>query len=407
MSTLPTHFVYPVLEHLKQLVVSLNTPDNLDGLIALHFDTQVRMRRTLDWCNPTAADNWAQVHRDAISQAPKLATLGALLDASATIVNEGDKVAVGAFLEGVGGLQKRRVDFSSSTYWALQPNIVLAIGLGIRIVGSAEIRQWFAELVSIGIENKAVPLLPRLMYAYILRLFDVAHPTIQIAAAIENLATCSLAELALGIWLARHEVGQWSVPSRDVWLAEAQPTLIQRMLTEEQYPVADYKAAVIWQAALDYLHNVSIEVSSDRITEMLNNFPAALERWKHEWRIEDEIDIQRLVFLSMRTVLEDVRFEDNLPKLGRSGHRYDIGIPALKQIIEIKYARKSSDFQKFVDEIGKDVAQLHTQSTFTTIIVFIYDTICSSQNHAWTRQELLRFAPVRDVVIVCAPSNCR
>ncbi len=158
---------------------------------------------------------------------------------------------------------------------------------------------------------------------------------------------------------------------------------------------------------VSYLHSTPKVDSSARVSDMLLNFPAALERWKKEWKIEDEEDVQRLVFLVLRTYFDDLRYEEHLPKLGRSGHRYDIGIPQLKLLIEIKFARKAADFQRFVEEIGRDVAQINTQTDFTSFIVFIFDPTCTTEHYEWTKQTLLQNAPVQDVVIVCAPAVCR
>lgn len=407
MSNDTEKFIYPVLEQLKQAIAPLNNPDSLDGLVALHFDTRQRLRHTFKWCDYTKPDAWLTQQSDVSSQAPKLATLGALLAYQIGSSSQIDEAAADVFHQGLSGLQKRKPDFTSSTSWVLQPSIVMAIALGIRAIGDIQTKDWFTDLIATGFENRTVPLLPRLIYGYVLHLFDVKHPKLNIAASVDSLTACSLPELALSIWFARHEIGDWSANNRIDWLNEAQTTFWERMVTEEPYAAEDYKAALLWEVMVSYLHSTPTVDSSARVSDMLLNFPAALERWKPEWKIEDEADVQRLVFMVLRTYFDDLRYEDNLPKLGRSGHRYDIGIPQLKLLVEIKFARKAADFQKFVEEIGKDVAQIHTQTHFTSFIVFIFDPTCTTEHYDWTKQALLQYSPVRDAVIVCAPAVCR
>jgi len=54
-----------------------------------------------------------------------------------------------------------------------------------------------------------------------------------------------------------------------------------------------------------------------------------MERWKSQWLIENEYDVQSILWLLLRPYFEDLRYEENLAKLGRSGQRYDFGIPSL------------------------------------------------------------------------------
>jgi hypothetical protein len=399
--------IYPILEQLKQVVDPLNTPDSLDGLLAVHFDTHQQLNRKFNWCDAVEPNVWISQQQDIASQAPKVGTLGALLASQATRTEQIDEDAADIFHQGLVGLQKRKVDFFSSTSWILQPNIVLAIALGIRTTGDIQVKMWFTKLISEGIGIKSIPLLPRLMYGYVLYLFNVEQVQFDIVAYVGDFSTCSLPELALSIWLARHEIGEWSSTKRSDWLQSAQVVFWERMLTEPPYETEDYKAALLWEVIVSYISTTPLVDSSARVSDMLSNFPAALERWKKDWKIEDEEDVQRLVFLILRTYFDDLRYEDNLPKLGRSGHRYDIGIPQLKLLIEIKFARKSSDFQRFVEEIGKDAAQIVTQTVFTGFTAFIYDPTCSTEHYAWIRQALLQYPQVKDVVIVCAPAVCR
>jgi hypothetical protein len=104
---------------------------------------------------------------------------------------------------------------------------------------------------------------------------------------------------------------------------------------------------------------------------------------------------------------EDIRYEDNLPKLGRSGHRYDLGIPSLGKLVEVKYIRKKDDFQKIINEVGIDAAQITTQVEFREFVVFVYDETCAVENYSWTHKALINLNYVKEVIIVSAPSTAR
>jgi hypothetical protein len=79
----------------------------------------------------------------------------------------------------------------------------------------------------------------------------------------------------------------------------------------------------------------------------------------------------------------------------------------LDTIVEVKFTRKKEDFQKIINEIGIDSAQLLPQTVFRNIVVFIYDSSCSVEQHDWAERTLNRITFVKVAIIVSAPSNCR
>lgn len=211
----------------------------------------------------------------------------------------------------------------------------------------------------------------------------------------------------MAIWLVRREVVKAPQPDRQQWLEAACNLLVSRFLREEPYDVRDYKAAVLWQVLTSYIEAHTLAPSVSVLSAALRNFAPAMERWNEEWPTKDEYDVQDILWLMLRPYFDDLRYEEYLPKVGRSGHRYDIGIPQLLTVVEAKYIRKVGDFQKIVDEVGKDSAQLQPQSAFTRIVVFAYDETCSVEHHAWTRDALEQTALVHEAIIVPAPTVCR
>ena len=398
--------LHDVLERLKSSVKLLNHPANLGGLLAAHFDTSERFQREIGWqvyCDPA---EWSQQNVVNLHQTPNLAILGCLLSEQAHKSNNVDSQAVATFKSNLARLQQRQAVFSFPNSWVLQSELVLGITLGIRAIVDLSLSVWMQTLLEEGIYRQDTPLFVRLAYSYATMI--IRHPSHSRARpkiSIEP-AQCSIPELAFAVWLIKRQVLDCGEHDQSQWLENAHSTLVSRLLTEPPYEAEDYKAAIIWDVVTGYIATRSHYPTLNLVSTALQNFPAAMERWKSKWNIEDEYDIQSLLWLTLRTYFDDLHYEEYLPKLGRSGERYDIGIPQLGLIIEVKYIRRSSDFQKIVNEIGKDSAQLQPQSTFTGIVVFVYDASRAIEQHDWARRTLESIASVKLVIIVSAPSMC-
>ncbi len=149
---------------------------------------------------------------------------------------------------------------------------------------------------------------------------------------------------------------------------------------------------------------------------MLGRFEDALRRWRWDtgsvrnpicWPITSEREVQDIVWLILRSVFDDVVDEDTLPKVGHSTYRADFGIPSLRLLVEVKYARQAGDFKDLEKEIMEDsVAYLvEAHGRYDRILVFIYDHSSSVQEHGATINALRRLPAIEDVVIVSRPSH--
>lgn len=406
MTNLFDRTLHTTLAGLERLISQLNEPGNLDGLLALHFARSVNSNPALlsqVYYDPA---NWIQQNRDVVHHAPSLAILGTLLAEQVQQQSAIEPFVSDTFRQNTGRLQHRQSVFSLSNSWIWQPDVVLGITLGIKAIVDKSLANWLLNLLKQGFNHPNTPLLPQLIYGYASHLLGDTSLLEFLARLTSNVPDCSVPELALMIWLAKREAlirGQ----ERFQWLDKSQPVLIERLLTEPPYEVEDYKAAIIWGIATGYIKARSLYPSLDLITSLLVNFLPAMERWQKKWTIEDEYDVQAILWLILRSSFEDARYEEYLPKFGRSGQRYDIGIPSLGLIVEAKYVRAKSDFQKIVDEIGKDSAQLQPQSLFTAIVVFVYDNSCSVESHEWVRHTLESIALVKQAIIVPSPATSR
>jgi len=141
---------------------------------------------------------------------------------------------------------------------------------------------------------------------------------------------------------------------------------------------------------------------------MLNHFEDAMKRWPERWTIEDESDVQSIVWLMLRSCFEDLVDEDTLPKFGHSSYKADFGIPSLGLLIEVKVVRKAQDFKKVEKEIMVDsIGYLQETMRYSKLVVLIYDESSSVQEHGTTRQNLRQIPTIEDVIIVSRPSQLK
>lgn len=408
--------LHSLLKHLERSVTRLNTPANLDGLLAAHFDSSHHLENLITWQTYLDPKMWVEQNSNILHQAPSLAVLGCLLAHQAELQQGNlDQHAVDTFKANIIRVQQRGSVFSFSNSWIWQLDIVLGITLGVTTIGDVQLLNWLLDLLKRGFNRPKIPLLPKIVYGYASSLIGESLFSQPISGLIRNVTNLQLPELALVIWLVKREI--LSVDQNRVhWLDETQSALVQGLIMGGPYEVEDYKAAIVWEVVTSYIESRSHYPSLDRVISLLQNFLPGMERWPGKWPITREEDVQNLLWLILRSAFNDLRYEEYLPKLGRSGQRYDLGIPSLGLIVEVKYiypeqkskhAAPRKQLQKIVDDIGKDVAQLQPQTRFTTIIVFVYDESCSVEHHEWTRQALESISLVKQAIIVSAPATLR
>lgn len=397
-----------LINGLAGVIGEINRPGDLSGLMARHFLADTHTSLQFDWKVSVPLMDWLDQHSSDFFESPSLATLGFLIF---DLVHKKTSPLVGAltaFKRGLDLLRDRQNVFTTPNSWAIQPDIVLGITLGVSVLDDPIFREWMREKLYEGLEHPELPLFLRLVYRYGLYLLK-AEPLTGDSHFFLNLdsLTCTLPELALFIWLVRHGVFVPDTIDSAAWLDKTQAELLERCVVEDPQSIRDEKAAVVLEALLSYINTRSRYPRVDLVISLLSNFEATMERWNRSWRIRDEYDIQSLLWLILRSSFDDLRYEEYFPKFGRSGYRYDLGIPQLSLVIEAKYARAKNDFQRIVDEIGKDSAQLSTQAKFTGIIVFLYDQSCSVEQYAWVQDAIEQIRFVKKCIICSAPSTTR
>lgn len=390
--------VQEAIATLKNSLRVINQPANMDGLLACHFCTHFAPDD--GWIVFEQPKKWVDESESSPDQAPYMSVLGCLI-AHQVGTNGTCDEAIQQFSDSLDRLRQRKNIFQSPTSWIFQPATVLGISMGIRASKSESLKQWMVSQLTEGIQFHHATLYQKLIYLYAANLLD-AILNFEIP---KNFKDYSLYELSLVIWLIKRGV---VVNDKKEWLEEASSQVLSLLLTEGiSDENEDFRHAILLDVVLDYVYSRSHLPSEELLLRVLRGFEPAMERWQYKWIITDEYHIQAILWLMLRPYFEDIRYEENLPKVGRSGHRYDLGILSLGKLVEVKYIRKKEDFQKIVHEVGIDAVQIKSQAQFREIIVFAFDETCAVENYAWTRKALLELDTVKEVVIVSAPSTTR
>lgn len=202
-------------------------------------------------------------------------------------------------------------------------------------------------------------------------------------------------------------------------LLEIREHLINTIVKSDITDDIDEKAAFIWIAVNESLsidiHNYLL--SANNVSVILARFENAMKRWRYDsdelkqpikWPIESEREIQDILWLILRSYFDDLIDEEVLPQFGHSFYKPDFAIPALRLLIEVKYAYKKKDFKKLEQEIMIDsVAYLSETQDYDKIIVFIYDESSSVQEHDTTKRDLKKLDAIEDIIIVSKPSQIK
>ncbi|MEZ5980947.1 MAG: hypothetical protein R3C54_01405 [Parvularculaceae bacterium] len=83
----------------------------------------------------------------------------------------------------------------------------------------------------------------------------------------------------------------------------------------------------------------------------------ALKRSATQWENRPRVSCpQNLLWTILRPVFPDLVDEEHLPKVGHKSPRYDLGVPSLQTIIEVKFMRRrgQAECSKIIEEVAAD-----------------------------------------------------
>jgi hypothetical protein len=122
--------------------------------------------------------------------------------------------------------------------------------------------------------------------------------------------------------------------------------------------------------------------SADEVVrDVLNNFSNAIQkiikdrRKDHpEFKIEDEYDVQDILYVILKSIFPTLREEDAIPKVGAKSTKIDLIIREEKILIEVKMIKgKDSNETHFIEQLKIDFESYHECKWLKKLYCFVYD----------------------------------
>jgi hypothetical protein len=121
--------------------------------------------------------------------------------------------------------------------------------------------------------------------------------------------------------------------------------------------------------------------SEDLIRDVLINFSNAIQkilkerRKGHpEFKIEDEYDVQDILYVILKSFFPLLRDEDPIPKVGAKSTKIDLILREEKVLIEVKMLKeKDNNESEFIEQLKKDFESYHQCQWLKKLFCFVYD----------------------------------
>lgn len=147
-------------------------------------------------------------------------------------------------------------------------------------------------------------------------------------------------------------------------LAELQSHFSKQAITKTTYKNLSAKDLII-----EILEN--FENAVKKITDKTMRYGKSSATPRSLIKIEDEYDIQDLLYFSLKSVFPEIKYEDDTSSYGGSAKRLDFYLKDEGIIIEVKHIDKADD-KKYTKQMKDDLQSYHVVNVLTEIIFFIY-----------------------------------
>ena len=138
------------------------------------------------------------------------------------------------------------------------------------------------------------------------------------------------------------------------------------------------------------------------LARILESFPYTLKRdYTYRKReLDDEKDVQRILWTILRSHYPDLVDEEMLGKFGLKHYKDDFGIPSLATIVEVKVIRETTDLKGLQDELMTDsIGYFSSPSGYRHLVFFIYNKANRQVDSAFVKA-LESLAPVAAVFVI-------
>lgn len=157
------------------------------------------------------------------------------------------------------------------------------------------------------------------------------------------------------------------------------------------------------QTKVEFSHLHAYEIPPiEPLLRVLESFPYTLKRdntyLKRE--LQDEKDVQRVLWTILRSHYPDLVDEEVLGKFGLKHYQDDFGIPSLSTIIEVKVVTSTTDLKNLQEQLMIDaVGYFATMTNYRHLVCFLYNKANRLIDQAFVNA-LESLGPVAAVVIV-------
>ena len=132
----------------------------------------------------------------------------------------------------------------------------------------------------------------------------------------------------------------------------------------------------------EMLPNLGYADKRNLIISMLDNFRVAASELVNRghnrppFTIENEYDVQDLLYACIRSVFNDAKREEWTPHHAGSAKKIDIVVPSAETVVEVKFVRDRAHSKKLADEIKIDIESYHTHGSCRLLLFLVYDPSC-------------------------------
>jgi hypothetical protein len=117
------------------------------------------------------------------------------------------------------------------------------------------------------------------------------------------------------------------------------------------------------------------------VRDVLNNFSNAIQkiiRYRRkghmEFKIEDEYDVQDILYVILKSFFPLLRDEDPIAKVGAKSTKIDLILREEMILIEVKMLKeKDNNEVEFIEQLKKDFESYHQCQWLTKLFCFVYD----------------------------------
>lgn len=148
-------------------------------------------------------------------------------------------------------------------------------------------------------------------------------------------------------------------------------------------PDIDVQLQILLEDIESALLNIRyINKSADEVVkDILNNFSNAIQkiiknrRKDHpNFEIEDEYDVQDILYVILKSVFPNLRDEDAIGKVGAKTTKIDLIIREERILVEVKMIKgKDSNETHFIEQLKVDIESYHECKWLRKLFCFVYD----------------------------------